>query len=59
MPAGAENIKYNRAGKVESFELPDYVGDEFGDIDWEEYDYEEAYDEVGDEDEDSYGEDGS
>lgn len=37
--------------------MVEYIGDEFGDIDWDSFDYDDAYDDVGDEDEDSYGED--
>lgn len=37
--------------------LVEYIGEEFGEIDWADFDYDDVYDDVGDEDEDSYGED--
>lgn len=37
--------------------LVEYIGAEFGDIDWGDFDWDDVYDDVGDEDEDSYGED--
>jgi hypothetical protein len=41
----------------EWFELPPYTGDTFDEIEWGDYDFDDAYELVGDEDEDSYGED--
>lgn len=54
VPDGAINIKKNRKGEVESFELPDYVSDTWDEIDFDDEFWEDVYDEVEDEEEDSY-----
>lgn len=38
-------------------EIPYYQGQTWDEIDWQDADFDYAYDDVGDEDEDSYGED--
>ena len=54
VPDGAVNVQYNSSGEVESFELPHYTGAEWDEIDWDEFGWEDIFDDVGDEEEDSY-----
>lgn len=46
-------------GGEEPGEFPEYLGATFDEIDWTEFDWDNVYDEVGDENEDQYGEDAS
>lgn len=55
VPKGAIVREDSRGNQI--IELPEYTGSEYADIDWTEFDWDEVYDDVGDEDEDSYGED--
>lgn len=38
-------------------EVPYYEGPTFDEIDWQDWDFDDVYDDVGDEEEDQYGED--
>jgi hypothetical protein len=55
IPAGA--IVHEDEDGGEFIELPEYVGPTFEETDFSDFDYDDLYDDVGDEDEDSYGED--
>lgn len=57
VPEGATNIVYDDEGDIESFDLPRYIGEEWSDIDFDDFDWDDIFDDVGDEDEDMYGED--
>lgn len=46
-------------GGEEPGEFPEYLGATFDEIDWTEFDWDDVYEDVGDEDEDQYGEDAS
>lgn len=50
-------MKYDADGNALSFTLPDYTGQEFGEMEWGEFDWDDLMDDYGDEEEDSYGED--
>jgi len=57
LPHGATDIRYVEGTReVESFIMPDYVGPQFDEMEWGN-DWDETYDDVGEEDEDSYAED--
>lgn len=51
--------EYVGGGGEEPGEFPEYLGATFDEIDWTEFDWDDVYEDVGDEDEDQYGEDAS
>lgn len=50
-------VRQQRDSDIEFDSLPEFIeGAEYDDIDWTEFDWDDVYDDVGDEDEDLYGE---